>query len=318
MTALNAGEPPATSPDPAARRGWIAFAVVAAVLLVAGIGFNAVVAKMQVTFRKLPVDPAAPLLSISATAGPWAQASVDRSFNSDFEHALGTKDYVNRQYINTAKLSEADRKKFLAANLEQREQLLRRGEVTVPKDASILFMLTYYTGSVDTVPHVPERCYAADGYKPTHFEIANWAVLPRVVPEQCRTDVRLMAFEDQIDSRASRPRQVSYFFQVNGTYEQDPIFGVRKKLQNLLEPYAYFAKIEVVTDLPTPDDAPKVMSDFLSHLMPEVERVLPDWKKVTSQGESKSAEKTSEKTESKAAGSAGGPTAEPSALASSN
>jgi hypothetical protein len=100
--------------------------------------------------------------------------------------------------------------------------------------------------------------------------------LPGGVP----TDLRLINFEDVIDSRASRPCQVSYFFQVNGAYEQDPIFGVRNRLQNLLEPYAYFAKIELVTTLPKVEDATPVMTDFLQNVMPDVVRVLPDFEAV--------------------------------------
>jgi hypothetical protein len=67
---------------------------------------------------------------------------------------------------------------------------------------------------------------------------------------------------------------------VNGTYEHDPIFGVRKKLQNLFERHAYFAKVEMVTDMGSTDAAAPVMMDFLTHAMPEIERVLPDWEAV--------------------------------------
>ncbi|HEY0007440.1 MAG TPA: hypothetical protein VGB55_01845 [Tepidisphaeraceae bacterium] len=273
-------EAPHDSHFASARRRWIAFGIVAAVLLTAGIGFNAVVAKMQVTFQKLPVNPAAPLLSISASAGPWVQTTIDRSLNPDFEHELGTKEYVFRSYVDTRKLDPDARKQFLAATIEDREKMLTSGVIRPGPDGMIKFMLTYYTGSVDTVPHVPERCYAADGFKPSTYEVVEWPILPRMVPADCITQVRLINFEDQIDSRASRQRQVSYFFHVNGEYAEDPLFEVRKKLQNLLEPHAYFAKIELVTDLPEAKGAAAIMSDFLTHLMPEIERVLPDWKKL--------------------------------------
>jgi hypothetical protein len=67
---------------------------------------------------------------------------------------------------------------------------------------------------------------------------------------------------------------------VNGKYKHDPIFGVRKELQNLFERHAYFAKVEMVTGMDSVADAAPVMTDFLQHAMPEIERVLPDWSKV--------------------------------------
>ncbi|MBC7784191.1 MAG: hypothetical protein H7144_10155, partial [Burkholderiales bacterium] len=173
-----------------------------------------------------------------------------------------------------------DLAKFLAASLEQREKLLTEAKMPVDPRGRLKFALTYYTGSSDTVPHVPERCFAADGWKPDKFTVPTWSVLPRDDKSLRGVEVRMMNFEDQIASRSFRPMQVCYFFQVNGTYEQDPIFGVRKRLQKLTERSAYFAKIELVTGLSDPKSAEPVMQDFLTHAMPDIERVLPDWQKV--------------------------------------
>ncbi|HEX8339448.1 MAG TPA: hypothetical protein VF624_00935 [Tepidisphaeraceae bacterium] len=257
------------------RRSWVAFAVIAALVWTAAFGLNYAVSALQIKFRKLPVAPRQPLISIAPQLGPWAQVSVDKQLNEDFEHELGTKDYVFRDYVDTRRLGEKDRAKLLAAPLEDRAGMVAQAVGRDPA-ARVRFAVTYYTGSVDTVPHVPDRCYAADGYRPTSFKVVNWPVLPGNTP----TDLRLINFEDPIDSRASRPCQVSYFFQVNGVYEQDPIFGVRDRLQNLFEPHAYFAKIELVTTLAKVEDATPVMTDFLQSAMPEVVRVLPDFEQV--------------------------------------
>jgi hypothetical protein len=266
----------AETPPTSSRRNHIAFAIVAALLIAAAIGLQSTVSRMKLTFRKLPVPPTAPMIAISPELGPWVQASVDRAVPPDFEHELGTREYVFREYVDTRRLSEKDVAVFRSSTLEQREKMLGRIYANDPK-AKIRFAVTYYTGSVDTVPHVPERCFAADGFRPSSFQVVTWPILPRKDPAEQSTQVRLINFEDQIDGRSRRPRQVSYFFQVNGEYDQDPIFGVRKKLQNLLQQYAYFAKIELVTDLPDPAGAGAVMSDFLTNAMPEIERVLPDW-----------------------------------------
>ena len=255
-----------------------AFLLVTAILLCAAGGLTAAVERMQLTFRKLPVELAAPLKTLKPELGPWVQASVDRAMSPDFEHELGASEYLFRDYIDTRLVSPADRLALLKATPDVREKL-RANLKDVDSRAFIRFAVTYYTGSVDTVPHVPDRCYAADGFKPSAYDVVTWPVLPRAEKADRETGVRLINFVDQVDSRHSRPRQVAYFFQVNGAYEQDPL-GVRARLQNLFDRRAYFAKIELVTDLPDPATAAEVMTDFLTTAMPDTERVLPDWKKV--------------------------------------
>lgn len=267
-------------PMPSNTRPQMAFYLVAVVLVIAAVALNYGVDKLKISFRKLPVEPAEPLKMISNDLGPWAQISVDKALNSDFEHELGASEYVFRDYIDTRLLPEKTRKALLAASMEDREKMRTKFGPIDPK-AMCRFALTYYTGSVDTVPHVPDRCYAADGFKPTNYQVVTWPVLPRKSEEAKNVGVRLIQFEDQIDSRQSHPRQVSYFFQVNGYYENDPIFGVRKRLQNLFDRDAYFAKIELVTDVKDTDAAALVMTDFLQHAMPDIERVLPHKLKQT-------------------------------------
>lgn len=262
-------------------RRTIAFLIVVAILVTAAIGLRVTVASMKLTFRKLPVELPASLVEIRKELGPWAQASVDRALPADIEHELGTKEYIMRDYIDTRLMSESDRVRFLAAPLDEREAMIRDGRVRLENPAArVHIALTYYTGSADTVPHVSERCFVADGFKPTEFEVLDWAILPRQSESDRVVKVRLLNFEDQVGSRQFRPRQVCYFFQVNGQYEHDPIFGVRRRLQNLFERHAYFAKVEMVTDLGTTEAAAPVMKDFLTYAMPEIERVLPDWSKV--------------------------------------
>lgn len=274
---------PHTTPAPTQRpnsRPFVAFVIVASILLIAAVAGQGAKHRLKLYFQKLPVEPRQPMLTLPEKMGPWVQASVDKRENPDFEHELGTEQYVFRTYVDTRKLAEADRKTFLSATIEDRAKTLATSPGKVPPDASVRFAITYYTGSADTVPHVPERCFAADGWKPDNPRVVSWPILPRDDASQRSTDVRVMSFENQIDSRKTQRQQVCYFFQVNGGYEQDPIFGVRKKLQNLFERHAYFAKIEMAMSLPDDAAAEPVMTDFLTHAMPEVERLLPDWQQV--------------------------------------
>ena len=257
-----------------------AFRVVIVTLVVAAAALNWVVPHFQISFRKEAVAPRQPLKMVRTDLGPWAQVSVDRALDPDTEHELGAQQYLTRTYVDTRLLSPADAKAMTAAPVDDREKLVAKLGGINPK-AVVHLMVTYYTGSVDTVPHVPDRCYVADGYKPSTYEVVQWPVLPRENPADRNVGVRLIDFEDQIDSRHSHPTQVAYFFQVNGVYENDPIFGVRKRLQNLFDRRAYFAKIELRTDLDTSAEAQSVLTDFLQHAMPDIERVLPDWSAPT-------------------------------------
>lgn len=276
-----ASTPGAPSPEfpaagsPGAGRKRLAFFVVAAVLLFAGVGLNTAIARLGINLRKAPVDLRQPLVAIKSELGPWVQVSLDRALNADTEHELGTKLYVFRNYFDTRLLKPDEREKLLAMSIAEREAYFNQNAAAM-LGGRVYFAITYYTGGPDTVPHVPDRCYVADGFQPSTYDVVNWPILPRQKPADRETKVRLINFIDQIDSRRAKPVQVAYFFQVNGAYEHDPIFGVRKRRANLLESRGYHAKIEVRTDVDSAQEAEPIMCDFLQHAMPEVERVLPD------------------------------------------
>jgi hypothetical protein len=137
--------------------------------------------------------------------------------------------------------------------------------------------VTYYTGLVDTVAHIPDRCYIADGYQPSRYEQPTWLIETESGTRPLQ--VRLINFEVQTGF-SKVTRSVSYFFHVNGRYESDPL-GVRRSLQNLFERYGYYAKVELMTLLPNPDESARVMTDFLSVALPEIEKSWPDWNRVT-------------------------------------
>jgi hypothetical protein len=95
-------------------------------------------------------------------------------------------------------------------------------------------------------------------------------------------DVCYINFEDQVATRQSMQRNVAYFFQANGSYTADPI-GVRVLLQDLRQRYAYYSKIELMTQMNDSQKSADMMNDFLTQALPEIERCLPDWNKVIAQ-----------------------------------
>ncbi len=83
---------------------------------------------------------------------------------------------------------------------------------------------------------------------------------------------------------------MAYVFHCDGQYESSP-YEVRRKLQNLLEPYGYYAKIELMTAAILPQgfhhgpfeandhkQSTDAMEDFLAEALPQIEKCLPDWK----------------------------------------
>src|SRR5207302_10105380 len=135
----------------------------------------------------------------------------------------------------------------------------------------------YYTGKADTVAHIPERCYTADGYEPTDAKDEKWDLRSKHTPDG-KLDVRYISFEDQAGTQRVQ-KNVAYLFHVNGRYTSDPK-EVRLALQNLLRKYGYYAKVEVMIQEKDRDEAGDAMKSFLALALPEVEKCLPDWSKL--------------------------------------
>src|SRR6185312_7996521 len=137
-----------------------------------------------------------------------------------------------------------------------------------------------------TVAHIPDRCFLADGFEVTKYDTRRGRTLGSYADGKPRVlDYRLINFEDE-SGRGRTSRNVAYLFHVDGHYESDPL-GVRRSLQNLFEPYGYYAKVELMgmgaipkageTSEQARQRSIAAMEDMLSSLLPEVERCLPDW-----------------------------------------
>jgi len=286
-----------TSPSDARCRSLVGrllrqprFLVAAGVLLICAAGFNAAARSLQLHFRKQAVPLSVKALDDktegipSKLGGRWIQVSEDQPLSSDVEHALGTKQYVMRTYVNleAARRTEAD-----LADRDPKRVAALLGDLQARKPEAIMRVgITYYTGLVDTVAHIPDRCMVADGYQPADWQVID-APGDYADARSRAVKFRFITFED-ITGRSRVTRNVGYFFHVNGRYEDNPL-GVRATLQDLFQTYGYYAKVELMTEQPGRGDAAArqqsaaAMKDFLAVLLPEVERCLPDWEKVTGQ-----------------------------------
>ena len=274
------------------------FTVVLLILLLGAVGINAATSALNLFFRKeaLPLRAKEGLSALPMRMGDWIGVPEPQTVDADMEHSLGTDKYVFRDYVDlsatvggAAKVTTEADIKALGSIKDPREVNDRLNEIRRKNNNAVLRVaVTYYTGKVDTVPHVPERCLVADGFQPLKFDVMNWRLgeYTRGVPRDVK--VRFIDFEDQT-TRGQQNRCVTYFFHANGRYEESP-YEVRRRLQNLLERYGYFAKIEVMTLMPArlagaldverqrENDrgaAAVAVQHFLTAALPEIEKLLP-------------------------------------------
>ncbi len=271
-----------------------AFLVTAGVLLLAAVFLNVAVGYMQLHFKKEPVPLAHELGTIPNKIGPWVQVSQDQPLDGEMQDVLGTSKYIFRDYVNERIVPGAQetarQKREMMENEHDpvaKEKLKKEYEEYLPSirhtfpNAVISLSVTYYTGMVDTVAHVPDRCVTADGYEPSSYETTNWPIA-RDLPAHFKSNgdnikLRFINFEDQT-GRGNIPRSISYFFHVNGEFACSPL-DVRSKLAELFERKAYYCKIETMTTIENSEESAKVQTDFLTGAMPEVLRCMPDWDK---------------------------------------
>ena len=114
-----------------------------------------------------------PLTSLPARLGRWQQVSIDQPLGHEYQEALGTDKYVLRDYVDTYLVSAAELAQFKDKTPAECRQLMEQIQIKNPA-AVVNVGLTYYTGLVDTVAHIPDRCYIADGYEPTSYDVESW------------------------------------------------------------------------------------------------------------------------------------------------
>lgn len=272
-----------------------AFIIAAVVLLLAAVGLNAAVNFMQLHFKKEPAELSRPLAAISDRFGTWVQVSEDQPLDKEMQDVLGTDKYIFRDYVNESVLGSSVQQTFQSLideihkastpkEREEAEKNYRAKLNSIRRDHSaavVSLSVTYYTGMVDTVAHVPDRCVTADGYEPKSYDIVKWPIgrdlLEKDRPADGQIEVRYINFEDQTGT-SNVPRSIAYFFHVNGEFNSSPL-GVRQKLANLFERKAYYAKIETMTTMSDDKKSAEVLTDFLTSAMPEIQRCMPDWDK---------------------------------------
>jgi exosortase len=169
-----AGGVGASSPAREARRGspWrrlLSPAFLASVLLLGGtaVAFPAISASLSIHLTKKPIqaEGGRTLGSLPAETPRWRRIGEDRQENEATIEVLGTRNYLNRTYVSKEPGADGT-------------------PIVLDLHAA------YYTGMVDTVPHVPERCFVGGGMDiagpsrevPLPMDQSGWIVDREVPP----------------------------------------------------------------------------------------------------------------------------------------
>src|ERR1700722_189111 len=162
-----------------AARKWLqpGFLTAATILGVAAIGLNAAVSSMQLHFKKVAVPLTKELDTMPPQLGDWVQVSKDEPLDKETQDALSTTHYIFRDYVDTRLVSPREVAVFDGKSSTERKAILARLQMMKP-EAVLNLAVTYYTGLVDTVAHIPDRCMIADGFEPSEYETPQWDMGP--------------------------------------------------------------------------------------------------------------------------------------------
>ena len=275
-----------------------AYLALLATLLAGGVGMRFAMGALDVYLRKEPVPLRRDLGSIPSTLGRWQKAGEDQVMDAAMVESLGTDKYLTRSYA-----LDGD-----------------------PSKGVLMLHLAYYTGMIDTVPHIPERCWGAGGLvqlgepRVESLALPMLAQVPADAPVNAATGERypmasvadpVTRIEERValpvrddasaaadrlrmtvttfqDRRNTRIEQLGgYFFVANGRCTPSTL-GVRSLAFERSDRFAYFCKVQLSARYQLGDVAPAdafraQSEDFLSNLLPQLMRLLPDWPAVERQ-----------------------------------
>lgn len=255
----------------------VALAIGAGFLVTAMVGQETTVWANKIVMFKKEVPVRKELDLMEHPSGRWKFLRQDPPLGKDILEELGTTIYLNRTYEDT---------QWVGSPLGRIADL----------------HVAYYTGTADTVPHVPQQCFKAsgleqvagggtvlelrgDGYQPDPTVEGGYVhpVKPTGFGDQVRlplVDVPATFFTFSNPQRDNQLVNVAYFFVANGKYLASP-HAVRTNGFDIRDKYSYYCKVQVTVHVQDKDEAVERISSLLSEVMPEIMSCLPDWVDVT-------------------------------------
>jgi hypothetical protein len=274
------------------RRGALVVSLV--VLFGSAAALGAAISFFKLYTTKLKIEVPTKCSSLPTRTTHWTRIGGDESMSEEVVETLGTRNYLSRNYVEVA---PAD-----------------------PKNPRIVqFHLAYYTGMVDTVPHVPERCFLASGgatmtggaiVLPVPISSADWSedtaatadtrlatgekdvvvYTARLGPDSAAPGnrVRLPRGIEHLDMRifefkspgSDTPMYSGYFFIANGALTSSAQ-NIRLLAFDLRSDYAYYMKVQFTTTrIKGREELAQVAASMLDDLLPDVMLCVPDWTEV--------------------------------------
>ena len=246
------------------------FVTVVAILLTSATALAATSHALHLYFVKVSVPLSRPLTQLPAGLGHWHQVGGNQGISEELEQKLGTREYLFRDYVDDRIVG--DQAIDAAAGNPSEAAALAKTVADGRPGASVRLAVTYYTGRVDAVIHQSERCNLAGGMATSIESLPQtWDLGGRLLNLRV---VHLINDTSSETPSARGPHYVAYCYFVNGR-EETEAWRVRSVLMNLFERSAWYAKIEITTDLADASESRRVLSDFLRSALPEIEQCLP-------------------------------------------
>ena len=258
-----------------------AMLVVVGLVVLSRVGMSFAMDALNIHLKKESVPIRRALADVPRILGQWEAVGDDQRLSEEFIEELGTDQFLTRSY------EHADGR-FLQLHL------------------------AYYTGMIDAVPHVPDRCLVATG----GFDLEQ---LPENLPldigqpswEKIDESWFQVGIEDPLTGRiadvyipsgnlslrtssfvrADQPGTVlwgGYFFVANGDFASTPE-SVKRLAFDPSQKFAYYCKVQLVTQMKRRQDRSEFVDasrEFLELLMPYLMRSLPDWRSISAALES--------------------------------
>ncbi len=262
--------PKLSVPAASAGRPWLHFALAAGLLLVVGAGWNSIMSLLRWTMAKFPV-PHPPgvelsehrLISFPEKLGPYVLMPEGvTEYRKDDLATLGTLSHELNWY-------------YAARYRDSRV----RGAGGPDGGHCVLLFLTYYTGLLDAVPHIPLNCLGAAGFTIIYNESGP---VPMVVPTAPAPWDRIKVYRTTFAKRNLKTCQY-HFFSINGRPSED-WKAVRARLSLPWVRYCFFAKVQLgafrispgrLDPETDPEISGQVCQEFLGYALPTILRFLP-------------------------------------------
>jgi exosortase len=273
--------------------------VIGGLLAIAILGQTSVINATGVALTKLPLDLRYGIaLSFPDQVGDWELLHLDEKLPKDIEAELGTDEYFNRYYVNNdAGLAAASINVFTKDDKPGGRLVGWDGFDPSHAGDMAKVHVTYYTGMLDTIPHVPNKCWVVAGqreaYSAAHtLKLSRYDYRPdpdhpgMVLAESTGFNKTVRLPSDEIEATIftgetddGHRTTALYFFIANGNViasNHDVRFSF-----NMKDRYSYYCKVEVLfPGVVDPDQVQAYATTLLSDLMPEVMACLPDWTEV--------------------------------------